>query len=56
MTWRAVVVADGGLLVVEHAELEVGALGFQVVELGGQVLKLGTLGERGGHNRWPRVA
>ena len=37
----AVVVADGGLLVVEDAQAEVGAAGAQVVERGGQVGELG---------------
>jgi len=37
----AVVVADRGLLVVEDAQLEVGAIGAQLVERGGQVGKLG---------------
>ena len=45
----AVVVADGRLHVVENAELEVGALGFEVVELRGEVLELRALRERGGH-------
>ena len=38
----AVVVAHRGLLVVEDAELEVGALGAQFVEHGGQMGKLGA--------------
>ena len=40
----AVVVADGRLHVVEHAQLEVGALLLQVIELGGEVLQLRALG------------
>ena len=40
----AVVVADRGLLVVEHAQPEVGAAGAQVVERGGEVGELGTRG------------
>ena len=52
----AVVVTDGRLHVVENAQLEVGALGFEVVELRGEVLELGALGERGGHKRLPRLA
>ena len=38
----AVVVANRRLLVVEHAELEVGALGAKVVEDLGQMGKLGA--------------
>ena len=45
----AVVGADRFLLVVQHAELEVGAARFQVVELLGEVAELGTSGGRGGH-------
>ena len=45
----AVVVADGRLHVVEDAELEVGALLLQVIELRGEVLELRALRERGGH-------
>ena len=41
----AVVVADRGLLVVEHAQLEVGALGAEVVEHGGEIGKLRTRGK-----------
>ena len=33
----AVVVADGGLLVVQNAEAEVGAAGLELIELGGEV-------------------
>ena len=42
MTSLAVVVADRRLLVVEDAQLEVGALGAQFVERGGQMGKLGA--------------
>ncbi len=41
MTSLAVVGADGGLLVVEDAEAEVGAFLLQFVELVGEVLELG---------------
>ena len=40
----AVVVADGGLFVVEHAEVEEGAAAAEVVELGGEVRELGAGG------------
>ena len=45
----AVVGADGGLLVVEHARLEEGAALAEVVELGGEMGKLGAFGGCGGH-------
>ena len=45
----AVVGADRGLLVVEHAQLEEGAALAEVVELGGEVGKLGAFGGCGGH-------
>jgi hypothetical protein len=45
----AVVGADGGLLVVEHAQLEEGAALAEVVELGGEVGKLRASGGCGGH-------
>ena len=45
----AIVGADGGLLVVEHAQLEEGAALAEVVELGGEVGKLGAFGGSGGH-------
>ena len=45
----AVVGADGGLLVVEHTELEEGAALAEVVELGGEMGKLGAFGGCGGH-------
>ena len=53
----AVVGADGGLLVVEHAQFEVGAALRELVELGGEVGELGAGGGRGGHrdNRKPFV-
>ncbi len=45
----AVVGADGGLLVVEYAQFEVGAALTEVVELGGEMGELGASGGRGGH-------
>ena len=45
----AVVGADGSLLVVEHAQLEEGAALAEVVELGGEMGKLGAFGGCGGH-------
>ena len=42
MTCAAVVVADGGLGVVEDAQAEVGAAGAEVVEGGGEVGELGA--------------
>ena len=41
--------ADRGLLVVEHAQAEVGALGFELVELVGQVRKRVGAGGGGCH-------
>jgi hypothetical protein len=45
----AVVGADGGLLIVEYAQLEEGAALAEVVELGGEMGKLGAFGGCGGH-------
>ena len=44
----AVVVADGRLHIVEDAEMEVGSPGLELVELGGEVLELGSLRK----NQW----
>ena len=45
----AVVGADGGLLVVEHAQLEEGSALLEIVELGGEVGELRACGGCGGH-------
>ena len=54
----AVVGADGSLLVVEYAQLEEGAALAKVVELGGEMGKLGAFGGSGSHGiilnlSWP---
>jgi hypothetical protein len=54
----AVVVTDGGLLVIENAEPEVGALGAEFIKRSSQVSKLGTCGGlgHGGYLKHTRIA
>ena len=51
----AIVVADGGLLVVENTELEMGAFGAEFIEDGGKVGKLRAARDGFSHDNAPQT-